>query len=179
MVRDFTHITSCSNYITVRLQHFTWCSTSLEKHVRETQSGMVLVHLIFLFTLTSTYLCSWHSSQGFLLDWLLRGGVCVFLCVCGGGPLGGSLSMFLLHQVHQKRANWSVKQECGLRVATGWAHLPLNSLWQVRSQPHGGALRPAEKQGARGCRSSASKDLPLHYSSEEQEYINGEISHGL
>lgn len=83
--------------------------------------------------------------------------------------LGRSLSMFLQHQVQQETANWSMKQDCSLQVATGWAHLPLNSFWQVRSQPHGGALRPTERREALGCRGSASKDLPLHYSSEEHD----------
>lgn len=77
------------------------------------------------------------------IDWGRGGG--------GGGGGWGSLSVFLQHHVQQETTNWSVKQGCSLQVATGWAHLPLNSVWQVRSQPGGGARHPTERREARGC----------------------------
>lgn len=68
-----------------------------------------------------------------------------------------TLSIFLQHHVQQETANWSVKQGCSLQVATSWAHMPLNSLWQVRSRPHGEAWRPAQHRQA--C-SSPLQDMP-------------------
>lgn len=131
---------------------------------------MCLIFSLSFSTLSSTSLYVWPlSSRSFLLRWLgTRGGR-------KGG--GGSLSIFspLQNHVQQETANWSVKQGCSLQVATGWAHLPLNSLWQVRSQPHGGARHPTERREACGCSSWASQDLPLHCTL----VANSETSHGL
>lgn len=96
----------------------------------------------------------------------------MFLCLSSrswdepvqGGAREGSetLSIFLQHHVQQETANWSVKQGCSLQVATSWAHMPLNSLWQVRSQCHGEMWRPAGnathagKRAAHHCRTCLS-----------------------
>lgn len=92
----------------------------------------------------------------------------MFLCLSSGNwdePVQGgagegreTLCIFLQHHVQQETANWSVKQGCSLQVATSWAHMPLNSLWQVRSQPHGEAWRPAL---CREAHSSLMQNVPV------------------
>ncbi len=149
-----THITSRDNCITVRLQRATHCSASSYKNT--SRKPLLKCYMLFslsslsVSTLSSTSLYPWPpptSSGGFLLH---------RLGTWREGRGWGSLSIFLRHHVQQETANWSVKQGCSLQVATAWAHLPLNSLWQVRSQPRGGARRPTVRREACGCSSSAS-----------------------
>lgn len=90
----------------------------------------------------------------------------MFLCLSSrnwGEPVGRGRPVrhcpfFLQHHVQQETANWSVKQGCSLQIATSWAHRPLNSLWQLRSQSHGGTWRPAQCREA--C-SSPLRDMPV------------------
>lgn len=134
-----THITSRDNYITVRLWRATRCCASLGKRFQE-MSLFLPLFLSFLNLSLPLTLLQQRLPPALTRDW--RG--------------GGSLSIFLQHHVQQETANWSVKQGYSLQVATGWAYLPLNSLWQVRSQPRGGARHPTERREACGCSSPAS-----------------------
>lgn len=68
---------------------------------------------------------------------------------------GGCCPPFSGVMFSRRRPTGAWKPGCSPQVATGWAHLPLNSLWQVRSQPRGGARRPAERREACGCSGSA------------------------
>lgn len=68
-----------------------------------------------------------------------------------------SLSIFALLYVKWTIANWSVKQGCSRQLATGWAHLQLNSPWQVRSQ-----LRSGVQQRREACGYGSHSCLTLH-----------------